>query len=76
MEREYEQTAMMAQAVVNSLLALMAQNARKRTFKPVELEKFLPDFMTKNLRKNTSVEQQRSEWSVFVADAKSKLGIT
>lgn len=70
--REYEQTAMIAQMIVNSIKSLSAQNAGKRTFKPVGIDLFLPDFLKEKPTKEATIKQQRSEWSAFVADAKAK----
>lgn len=63
MVREYEQAAMIAQMVVNSSM---------RVKKPVKIEKFLPSFLLEKPHKKASVQQQRAEWSAFVAEAKSK----
>lgn len=72
MVREYEQSAMIAQTVVNSIKSLLAQNAGKKTFKPVGIDVFLPEFLKEKSKKATSIEQQHNDWSAFVADAKSK----
>ena len=70
--REYEQTALIAQTVSNAIKALMAQNSGKRTFKPVPINMFLPDFLHEKSNKGKSVEQQHAAWGAFVADAKAK----
>jgi len=70
--REYEQAALIAQMVVNSIKSLSAQVAGKRTFKPVAIDVFLPEFL-KEKPKEATIEQQHNDWRSFIAEAKSKV---
>lgn len=77
-DREDWHAAMISVTIANYLGMLLAQNSGRRSYKPVSVEAFLPDYLgTRKPAKvvEKSVEQQHMEMAAFVEKLKAAQGI-
>ena len=68
-ERQELQAALVAERITNSIGKLIAFLAKRRTYNPVDINTFLPDYLGTREKPVTekSIEQQRAEYLAFKA---------